>query len=396
MTKVKQIEMIPLNIPFYCERASKHMHRALTHGERIYVYRTELDNGVVGYGENMGDESGNIARVVGQNPFSIMQDDRLGFGIQTSLFDAVGKTVGVPVHQLLGTKVRDRCPISWWDIDMPPEDWVAEAEESVKRGYTSIKLKARPWRDIYAQVKAVGEVVPENYRFDVDFNGFLRTADGAIPVLQELDQHPNVAIYESPFYLGTDTAGAARLQDAVEKRIVEHFNEDCLHARCCGGFVVGGGATGTRRVNALCASFDQPFWLQMVGTGITTAYAMHIGAVLSQAQLPAITCHELWEHDLLKDRLEVVDGTIQPSDSPGLGIEVDEDALKTYRVEPETPTPQTLFRQRERICRVHIPDGKGGEDVHDFPDEGVYYPAFSEGKYPGFVPGVWMEVIEKR
>ncbi|MCH8295906.1 enolase, partial [Candidatus Poribacteria bacterium] len=135
-------------------------------------------------------------------------------------------------------------------------------------------------------------------------------------------------------------------------------------------------------------------WLQMVGTGITTAYAMHIGAVLSHAQLPAITCHELWERDLLKERLEVVDGTIQVPESPGLGIEVDEAALENYRVEKDTPTPQNLYRQRKRTCRVHIPDDKGSEIIHDFTGEDVYYPAFSEGKYPGFVPGVWMEVIE--
>ena len=392
--KIKNLEMFTLNIPFYCDRVSKHMHRALTHGERVYVYRVELDNGVIGYGENMGNESGNIDQVIGQNPFAIMQDDGIGFGIQMSLFDAVGKAVKVPVYQLLGKKVRDSCPISWWDIDMPPEDWVEEAKESVKRGHMSIKLKARPWRDIFAQVEAVGQVVPEGYQFDIDFNGFLRTADGAMSVLQKLDEHPNVACYESPFYLSTDLDGAKRLQEAVEKRIVEHFNEQCLHARACGGFVVGGGATGTRRVGALCASFDKPFWLQMVGTGITTAYAMHIGAILTHAQLPAITCHELWEHDLLKKRLEVVDGNISVSEAPGLGIEVDESALERYCVEPGTPTPQELYRRESRICRVHIPDGKGGETVHDFRGEDVYYPAFSQGEYPGFVRGVWSEVIE--
>ena len=392
--QIKTLEMLTLHIPFYADHVTRHMQHALTHTELMQVYRVELDNGVIGYGENMGDESGAFDRVLGQNPFAIMQDDGIGFGIQMSLFDAVGKTVGVPVYQLLGTKVRDRCPIAWWDIDMPPEDWVKEVEESVKHGYMSIKLKARPWRDIFAQVEAVGKVVPEGYKLDIDFNGFLRTADSAMPILQELDKHPNVAMYESPYYLGTDIEGAGRLQDVVEKRIVEHFNEPCLHARCCGGFVVGGGATGTRRVGALCASFDKPFWLQMVGTGITAAYAMHIGAVLTSAQLPAITCHELWEHDLLMQRLEVVDGTIAPPEAPGLGVEVDEYALERYRVEPETPSPTQLYKQRKRICRVHIPEGKGGEDVHDFTGEDVYYPAFSEGKYPGFVRGVWMEVIE--
>jgi len=353
-----------------------------------------MDNGIVGYGESHGDESGNIERVTGQNPFAIWQNDGIGFGIQMALFDAIGKAEGVPVHNLLGTKVRESCPISWWDIDMPPEDWVEEAKESVKRGYTSFKMKARPWRDIFAQVEAVAAVVPSEYHFDIDFNGFLRTADGALPILQALDGYANVAYYESPFYLATDLEGAARLQEQIKNTIVEHFKETCLHARCCGGFVVGGGATGTRRVGALCASFDKPFWLQMVGTGITTAYAMHIGAVLSHAQIPAITCHELWEHDLLKERLEVVDGHIRVPEVPGLGIEVDEEALERYRVEPNTPTPKDLYARKRRVCRVHWPELDGREQVVDFTAESVYYPAFQQGKYPGFVRGVSMEIIE--
>ena len=393
MLSIKHLEAISLNVPFYCDRVSRHMHRAATHGERIYVYRVELSNGIVGYGENLYDESGNIERLVGQNPFVCMNDDGTGFGIQMSLYDAVGKTVGVSVSELIGPKVRERCPISWWDIDMPSEDWVAEVQESVKRGYTSAKLKARPWRDIFAQVDAVGNAVPADYRLDIDFNGFLRTVDNAIPVLQKLDEHPNVAIYESPFYLGKDIEGAARLQEAVQKRIVEHFNESCLHARCCGGFVVGGGVTSLLRTNALCASFGQPFWLQMVGTGITTAYCVHLGAVLSQAELPAITCHELWESDLLETRLAVVDGTIQVPDSPGLGVSVDEDVLVEYRVDKSTSTPQQIFRESEYTCKVHIPNTDGRETVLNFTGEDVYYPAFSEGKYPGFVPGVWMEVV---
>ena len=89
----------------------------------------------------------------------------------------------------------------------------------------------------------------------------------------------------------------------------------------------------------------------------------------------------------------MVEGTIQVSESPGLGITVDEAALAEYRVEPSTPTPHQLFRESDYTCRVHIPDSSGVVTAHDFAGEDVYYPAFSEGKYPGFVPGVWMEVV---
>ena len=157
--KINTLEMITLHIPFYTDYVTQHMQRALTHSEQIEIYRVELDTRRYRLWRKYGGRVRQLRSVIGQNPFAIMQDDSIGFGIQMSLFDAVGKSVGVPVYQLLGAKVRDRCPISWWDIDMPPEDWVKEAEESVKRGYTSIKLKARPWRDIFEQVEAVGKVV---------------------------------------------------------------------------------------------------------------------------------------------------------------------------------------------------------------------------------------------
>lgn len=149
--------------------------------------------------------------------------------------------------------------------------------------------------------------------------------------LHQLDEHPNVGMYESPFYLQQDFTGARILLERVRKAIVEHFREECLHAHACDGFVIGGGATEIRRQAGLAAAFNKPFWLQVVGTGITTAFAVHMGAVLSHMQLPCITCHELWKHDFLKKRLEVVDGYITIFDAPELGIEVDEKAVERLR-----------------------------------------------------------------
>ena len=108
---------------------------------------------------------------------------------------------------------------------MPPGDWTKEAKASLKRGYTTFKMKARPWRDIHEQIATVGEVVPRDYRFDVDFNGFLLTAARAEEHLSRLDEHVNVGMYESPFYLHKDLSGARILRERVRKPIVEHFGE---------------------------------------------------------------------------------------------------------------------------------------------------------------------------
>ena len=52
--KIVRAERIALNLPFYHRRVSHAMHRASTHGERVWVVRLEADNGLVGWGDDLG------------------------------------------------------------------------------------------------------------------------------------------------------------------------------------------------------------------------------------------------------------------------------------------------------------------------------------------------------
>lgn len=390
--KIKHVERLTLNLPFYSNRVQRAMQRAQTHDERVYVYKVLTDKEVVGYGDSL--QLHNTQSLIGKNLFSVMHDDSIGIGLQVALLDAAGKSVGVPIHNLLGTKVRDRCPISWWDIDMPARDWVSEAHESVKRGYTSFKMKARPWRDIFYQVDQVGQAVPKDYKFDIDFNGFLLNQANAEVILHQLDEHPNVGIYESPFYFHKDHRGAHILRKRIRKPIVEHFREEYLTSDCCDGFVIGGGVSSTLRQANLAATFNKPFWIQQVGTGITTAFVIQLGAILSHAQLPYITCHELWKHHLLKKRLKVEDGYIPVPDIPGLGIEVDEDVLQQYRVDESEPTPKERYLARKRILRICWPGSGKKMRTWEFTHESRYQTAFYHGNIPGFEKDVFLEIIE--
>ncbi len=391
--KIIRAERIALNIPFYTARVTRAMHRAQTHDERVYLYRLETDNGLVGYGDQTSGRA-DTEVLIGQNPAALMLRDEIGFGPQLAALDLVGQANDVPVHALLGQQVRARCPISWWDIDMAAADWSAEARESLKRGYTTFKMKARPWRDIVAQTDAVAKVVPADYKFDVDFNGFLLNQAKAEIMLQKLDENSNVGIYESPFYLHRDLDGARLLRERVRKPIVEHFQEQYLRSDCSDGFVIGGGASGTIQQGILAAQHNKPFWLQLVGTGITTAFAAHLGSVLTHAQLPYITCHELWKTDLLKKRIEVVDGYMPVPDGPGLGVAVDEKAIEKYRVDEKEPTPKQRYRQQKRILRVVWPGVGKSKRVWEFTDEAHYQREFYAGNIPGFERGVDLEVLE--
>ena len=396
--KIDQIEMFTLDLPFASPRTERHMHRASTHGERVCVFRVRMDTGVIGYGEMHG-QGADSQDLVARNPFELLWDDSINPAVQIAILDAVGRQENVPVYRLIGSKVRDWCPISWWAIDMPPEDWAQEAEEAQRLGYTSFKLKARPWFDIIQQVDAIAKVVPESFKLDVDFNGFLLNAGNALPVLKELEKRENVAIFESPIPQ-TDVEGYRQIRSQISHPISLHFGTPpimtALKEEVCDGFVISGSAGNVIRQGTIAAVSNKSFWLQMVGSGIMTAFTVHLGAVLSHARWPAITCHELFEDDLLKERLEVKDGYIRCPEAPGLGVEIDQDALEKYRVDDGAPTPQDEYLKKRRVLRICWPPRSRREEARTwaFTRESDYQQAFYAGNLPLFVPGVTLEVIE--
>jgi L-alanine-DL-glutamate epimerase-like enolase superfamily enzyme len=393
--RITDIELILVDVPFY-EIPERNMARTLAGWHISEICRVTTDAGLVGIGETLPNYTWGrvtpeaIERVKGQNPFALLWDDSLGAGLQMALFDVAGKAAGVPVYRLLGQKVRDWCPISWWSIDMPPEDFAAEARQAVELGYTSYKMKARPWFDVYEQVKQVSAVIGPNFKLDLDFNGMLVNAATAVPVLKELDAFPNVAIYETPIPQG-DVEGNKRIRAQTRCAIAMHYGTPpimtALREQVCDGFVVSGGAGRILREAHLCAQANMPFWLQLVGTGITTTWALHLGAVCTHAQWPAVTCLNMYRHQLITRPITVQGGYARVPEEPGLGIELDETAVERYRTQSATKElPRALYAfVRANGERTYYKGeyGKGG-----------YWEDFLGGNQPLFERGVRLERID--
>lgn len=391
--RITEVERIVVNVPF-TPRCQEWNAREVWQWRISEVLRLATDApGLVGYGETIlhytwgrvSDEA--IARVKGGNPADFLGDDSLGAGLQMALYDVVGKALGVPAYRLFNLpRVREWCPISWWNIDMPPEAFAAEAQEAVSKGYTSYKIKARPWWDVYAQADAISEVTPSHFRLDLDWNNMLLNAGNAAPVLTELDKRERVAIYESPI-MQRDVEGQRQLRRKTTRPIALHFGDPpfptVVREDVCDGFVVGGGVASVLRQGALAAAFEKPFWLQMVGTGLTTALSLHLGAVLPFAQWPSVNCLNNYADDLLEEPLTISGGYAHVPEAPGLGIAIDEGALTRYKMEPpyELPPPRLLLS-------VVWP---GGRVVHYASLRQCWNDCWA-GNQPVQEPGVTMEV----
>ena len=352
--RITEVERITLDVP-YRPRVQPWNDLLVWQWRIVEVTRVVTDAGVVGYGETLPHYTWGrvtdaaVEGVRGRNALEFLGDDSLGAGLQMAIYDAVGKALEVPVHRLLGLpKVRDWCPIAWWNTKAPPEVLAEEARDAVAEGYAAHKFKARPWFDVYEQVEAISAVTPDHYKLDLDWNGLLVTAGNAKAVLAELDRYPQVAIYESPLP-HDDIEGYVQLRRQTTRPLAVHFQDGtfvkALPREWCDGFVVHDGIATVLRRGQLAAAFNKPFWLQLVGTGLTTALAAHVGAVLVGAQWPHVTCLNIYSDDLLAEPLTIRGGLLRVPEGPGLGVAIDEAALTRYRMQPpyELPYPRHIM-----------------------------------------------------
>ena len=397
--KITNVERTLVDVPFTPRQQEITTQSVSTvyNWSLLELCKVTTDTGHIGWGETVihytysrvSDSS--VERVLGQSPAEHMNDDSLGAGLQMALFDVVGKILEVPVYRLLGTQCREVVPISWWSIDSSPENWAAEAADAVANGYTSFKNKPRPWWDIIKQVEAIAEVVPADFKLDLDPNGSLRDAETAIPILQKLAAHPNVAIFESPIPQ-SDVEGNKQIRAAIDCPIAMHFGSPpyttCIREDVCNGFVIGGGKSRTMYDGYLSAAADMPFWLQIVGNGLTTTWAAHLGSVLTHATWPAITCLNLYSEHLLTKPIVVSDGCHAVPDAPGLGVAVDEAAIEKFRVPDEKLDVDgyTIHPHPRIIKTVVYPDGSR---IH-MAGDGLSY--FNAGNGEAYVEGARLEL----
>ena len=354
---VARIDRILLQVPFV-PQVRRDMERAGIHTwDEVEVIRIETAEGVVGWGETIQNytwgRTVDTDPYVGRNPFEIMWQDELGAGLQMALVDAAGKIAGVPVYRLLGRKIRDWCPISYWDHDMSPENYAAEVQRAVELGYTSMKIKARPWWDVRETIRLMSKATPDYFRIDCDWNGTLNNAANAVPLLRELEEEfPKIKIFEDPIPRD-DVVGNRFLRAQIKTALAHHYEMlppavSLDDGGICDGWILSGGVRQIMEKGATATAVNRPFFLQMVGTGLTTTLSLHLSAVLKHAQWPTITCHELYEHCLLTDRIPVEGGHARVPEAPGLGIDVDEEALRQYGVErAEHALPKRMIK----VCR---------------------------------------------
>ncbi len=304
----------------------------------IPIIRVHTDEGITGFGEGgRGQRLDDLAdRWLDADPLA-QNLTSMGGAMAMALFDIAGKALGVPAYRLMGTRHWDRVPVGYWSPPLEPAQFAAMAEEGARQGYRTHKLKARPW-NIVETVALMTKAAGPDYGIIVDPNFTFGDLQTSLRLAAQLEKY-NVQAFEDPFqYLPgwhqyrdfrrhTRIALAPHLYDsrqimsAIRAEAADMFNT--------------GGSVETVLINAgMAEAAGLPVWLQVVGLGlgVSGAYGTHVHAVVRNATIPSDVLHFTRENDLIGGALIPKDGFVEVPDRPGLGVELDMDAVEHYRV----------------------------------------------------------------
>lgn len=357
---------------------------------RWLFLKIDTDQGLSGWGEPIVEGRADAVRaaveefekyLIGKDPMRI-EDHwqvmyRSGFyrggpetmsaisGIDQALWDIKGKAYNAPVYELLGGACRDKLRVYRWIGGDRPSDIQAAALEARSQGYSAVKMNATEelhYIDSFKKVEAVCQRVAAirdalGYDLDVavDFHGRVHKSMAKV-LAKELDsfhlmfiEEPvlpqnNEALREIARYTSTPISTGERMfsrwdfKNLLQDGYVDIIQPDLSHA---------GGISECKKIAAMAEAYD-----------VAVAPHCPLGPVALSACVQLDICtpnvfiqeQSLGIHynkggdllDYIKDPsiFQYKDGYIELLQCPGLGVEVNEEALiEASKVEHDWKNP---------------------------------------------------------
>ncbi len=320
-----------------------------------YIAQVHTDAGLVGLGESHRGIDPALVRgalqpLIGLDPLALNLrqlpvEPSIAYDVgEIALYDLVGQASGLSVCQLLGGPYRQWVGAHYWMGKRTPEESADIALEGKEKGFTGVKIKCgkdAPDQESVARVRSIRDAVGDEFELELDANGGFRMRDDLEDLCAQL-QELGVARLEDP-YPRTDPAPFADLRGRIELPLAYH----ALTLEQVLGAVR---LNAAQAINAGCGSL--PLFVRMADLadaagipswhgsaqelGIRDAAYVHACAAAPGCTLSSDILHHLWADDLIAEPLVREGGRVRVPDGPGLGVELDVDAVTRYAVDSFT------------------------------------------------------------
>lgn len=344
---------------------------------RWLFVRVETDSGIVGWGEPVVEGRSETVRtaveqlselLIGADPLRIEDHWQVmtkgSFyrggailasavaGLDQALWDIAGKSLDVPVHQLLGGHVRDRIRMYGWVGGDEPAEVADSIAAQLEVGLTAVKMNASGRMSplgsvaeidaVVERVAAAREVLGPHRDVAVDFHGRFTLANTrrVAPLLEPL--HPffleEPTVPENSHLIGGLTQ-ATSIPIATGERL---YNRQEFLPVLQAGIAVAqpdlshaGGITEVRKIATLAEIYDVQLAPHCPLGPLALAACLQVGFATTNflIQEQSIGIHynqgaEVLDYVLDKTPLKFVNGHVERLTGPGLGIEIDEAAVR--------------------------------------------------------------------
>lgn len=257
--------------------------------------------------------------------------------VEALWLDAVGKAAGLPAHQLLGGAVRKAVATDFWANRPGPETLLALVREAKERGLRGMKMKCNMAGDTVQALLTIAADVPHDFRFTIDPMTAWRSMREAARYFEALAKLPFSIQIEDPFpWRALDDWRKARqvfpLTIACHARN-EEVLQLSLREELADTYNLGGaGAYDFLHMTPVIEFGHKDCWQgSSLELGVLQHVRLHAAACARNCVLPSDMQSE-WvrEHTLITPRMAYADAHALVPDRPGLGVELDHDAISRY------------------------------------------------------------------
>lgn len=251
--------------------------------------------------------------------------------------DAIGKAVGLPVHQLFGGAVRKAVLTDFWANRPPAATLLALIREAKERGLYGIKIKSNSSGDTARALVEIAPDLPADFRITLDPMNSWRSLRESARWFEQLAKLPLNIQIEDPFpYLVVEDWRQVRqfkpLTIICHARSEEIFRQS-LKLELADAYNLGGASGyGFLQAAHVAEFYGKDCWQ---GSSLELGVYQHVrlhAAACARNCLLASDLQSEWvrEHTLVTPRMSYADGHALVPDRPGIGVELDHAALPRY------------------------------------------------------------------